>query len=118
VKHQTQIIVTMIVGFSLLAFFLAGLKVALFIGLALTLVAALFVYRGGIFTFIGEVKVELGKCSWPWDPNQTGLKKYKELIESTAVVIVSTIMLAGFVTTSDLVLAHVVGFLTGGGMTK
>jgi len=64
------------------------------------------------------VRVELEKCSWPWDPNQTGLKKYKELIESTAVVVVSTILLAGFVTTSDLVLAHVVGFLTGGGVTK
>ena len=83
-------------------------------------VAVLFfmVYRVRILKFVGEVKVELDKCSWPWDPNQTGLKKYKELIESTAVVIVSTIMLAGFVTTSDLVLAHVVGFLTGGGMTK
>ena len=70
----------MIVGFSLLAFFLAGIKVALLVGLALVLVAALFVYRGGIFTFIAEVRVELGKCSWPWDPNQTGFKKYKELI--------------------------------------
>ena len=29
--------------------------------------------------FIGEVKVELDKCSWPWDPNLTGFKKYKEL---------------------------------------
>ena len=88
----------------------------------LTLLAIVVVlllrYRRHVIQFIGEVRVELDKCSWPWDPNQTGLKKYKELIESTAVVIVSTIMLAGFVTTSDLVLAHVVGFLTGGGMTK
>jgi preprotein translocase subunit SecE len=88
----------------------------------LTLLAIVVVlllrYRRHVFQFIGEVRVELDKCSWPWDPNQTGLKKYKELIESTAVVIVSTVLLAGFVTTSDLVLAHVVGFLTGGGMTK
>ena len=75
-------------------------------------------YRARVFSFVGEVRVELGKCSWPWDPNQSGLKKYKELIESTAVVIVSTMLLAGFVTTSDLVLAHVVGFLTGGGIVK
>ena len=49
------------------------------------------------------MKVELDKCSWPWDPNLTGFKKYRELIESTVVVIVSVILLAGFVTTSDLV---------------
>jgi preprotein translocase subunit SecE len=90
----------------------------LLLTLGAIVVVLLLRYRLQIFHFIGEVKVELDKCSWPWDPNQTGLKKYKELIESTAVVIVSTIMLAGFVTTSDLVLAHVVGFLTGGGMTK
>jgi preprotein translocase subunit SecE len=86
------------------------------LALALVLVTLVLRFRGRIFSFIGEVKVELGKCTWPWDPNQTGLKKYRELIESTAVVIVSTILLAGFVTTSDLVLAHVVGFLTGGGI--
>jgi preprotein translocase subunit SecE len=85
---------------------------------AATLVVLVLRYRQRVFTFISEVRVELEKCSWPWDPNQTGLKKYKELIESTAVVVVSTVLLAGFVTTSDLVLAHVVGFLTGGGIIK
>ena len=88
------------------------------LGFAIAIVVMLLRYRARFFSFIGEVKVELGKCTWPWDPNQTGLKKYRELIESTAVVIVSTILLAAFVTTSDLVLAHVVGFLTGGGITK
>jgi len=72
--------------------------------------------RVHIVKFVSEVKVELDKCSWPWDPNLSGFKKYKELIESTAVVVVTTILLAGFVTTSDLVLAHVVGFVTGGGI--
>ena len=86
--------------------------------LAAVLVVLLLRYRLRVFTFIAEVKVELAKCSWPWDPNQRGFKKYKELLESTAVVIVSTILLAGFVTTSDFVLTHVVGFLTGGGLTK
>jgi preprotein translocase subunit SecE len=70
-------------------------------------------YRMQILKFAGEVKVELDKCSWPWDPNLTGLKKYKELFESTAVVIISVVLLAGFVTSSDWVLAHVVGALTG-----
>jgi len=75
-------------------------------------------YRVQIVKFVGEVKVELDKCSWPWDPNLGGLKKYKELLESTAVVIISVILLAGFVTSSDWVLAHVVGALTGVSVVK
>ena len=58
-------------------------------------------YRANVLKFVGEVRVELDKCSWPWDPNQTGFKKYKELIESTVVVIISVVLLAGFVTTCD-----------------
>jgi preprotein translocase subunit SecE len=75
-------------------------------------------YRANIFKFVGEVKVELDKCSWPWDPNQTGLKKYKELRDSTVVVILSVILLAGFVTSSDWILTHLVGFLTGTAILK
>ena len=85
---------------------------------AVLAVGALLRSRVQIIKFVSEVKVELDKCSWPWDPNLSGFKKYKELIESTAVVIVSTILLAGFVTTSDLILAHVVGFVTGGGIVS
>ena len=73
----------------------------------------LLYYRAGILKFVGEVKVELDKCSWPWDPNQTGFKRYKELIESTVVVIISVVLLAGYVTTWDFLLSHVVGFVTG-----
>jgi preprotein translocase subunit SecE len=86
------------------------------LALAFALVVLLLVYRVKVLKFVAEVKVELEKCSWPWDPAQTGLKKYKELLESTLVVIISVVLLAGFVTTSDLVLAHVVGALTGGGV--
>ena len=87
------------------------------------ILAVLFVYfllrhRVRIIKFIEEVKVELDKCSWPWDPNQTGFKKYKELIESTVVVIISVVLLAGFVTSSDWVLTHVVGALTGVSVLK
>jgi len=78
----------------------------------------LLYYRAGILKFVGEVKVELDKCSWPWDPNQTGFKRYKELIESTVVVIISVVLLAGYVTTWDFLLAHVVGALTGTAITK
>ena len=80
-------------------------------------VAYLLRYRVSILKFVGEVKVELDKCSWPWDPNLTGFKKYKELLESTIVVVISVVLLAGFVTTCDFLLAHLVGFLTGTGIT-
>jgi preprotein translocase subunit SecE len=62
--------------------------------------------------------VELDKCSWPWDPNQTGFKKYKELRDSTVVVILSVILLAGFVTSCDWLLTHLVGTLTGTAILK
>jgi preprotein translocase subunit SecE len=81
-------------------------------------VALLLVYRVTIFKFINEVRVELDKCSWPWDPNQTGFKKYKELRDSTVVVILSVILLAGFVTSSDWILTHLVGALTGTAILK
>jgi preprotein translocase subunit SecE len=86
-------------------------------------VAVLCVYyflrhRAGILKFVGEVRVELDKCSWPWDPNLSGFKKYKELRYSTVVVILSVVLLAGFVTTCDFVLTHLVGFFTGTRLLK
>ena len=89
----------------------------LYAGIAV--VAVLFLrYRVRILTFVGQVKVELDKCSWPWDPNQTGFKKYKELIESTVVVVISVILLAGYVTMWDFLLSHLVGWLTGASFYK
>ena len=86
---------------------------------ALVFALGLFlIYREATIKFVSEVKVELDKCSWPWDPNQVGIKKYRELIESTVVVIISVILLAGFVTSSDWVLAHLVGKLTGTALLK
>ncbi|HEV3271945.1 MAG TPA: preprotein translocase subunit SecE [Candidatus Methylacidiphilales bacterium] len=84
-----------------------------YVMLALLAASILLFYRLPILKFTGEVKVELDKCSWPWDPNQTGFKKYKELIESTVVVIISVVLLGGFVTTCDWLLNHLAGFLTG-----
>jgi len=91
-----------------------------YVYIALVVVCAFYLlrYRTGILKFIGEVRVELDKCSWPWDPNLTGFKKYKELRDSTVVVILSVVMLAGFVTTCDFVLTHLVGFLTGTRLLK
>ena len=84
--------------------------------LALAGIILFFYFRVTIFKFVGEVKVELDKCAWPWDPNQTGFKKFRELRDSTVVVILSVILLAGFVTSSDWLLTHLVSFLTGTGL--
>ncbi len=64
--------------------------------------------------FISEVTSELRKASWPWesDPKIKGLKKYKELVDSTVVVLIAMVLLAGFVNFWDLILSKVVSFLT------
>jgi preprotein translocase subunit SecE len=65
--------------------------------------------------FIGEVKGELRKANWPWesDPKIKGFRKYKELVDSTVVVLIATILLAGFVSLWDLIHSEVIFFLTG-----
>ena len=49
---------------------------------------------GNLRTFIGEVKVELLKCSWP---------TRKELFGQSVVVVISVIILGAFVGICDLV---------------
>ena len=67
-----------------------------------------------IATFIHEVKAELRKASWPWDssPKAKGFQKYKELIDSTVVVLVAMILLAGYVSLFDVIAIKVLGILT------
>ena len=64
--------------------------------------------------FVGEVKGELRKANWPWesDPKIKGFKKYKELVDSTIVVLIATILLAGFVSLWDFIDTNVVNFIT------
>ncbi|MEO1857466.1 MAG: preprotein translocase subunit SecE [Rubritalea sp.] len=64
--------------------------------------------------FLEEVKAELRKATWPWDsdPKAKGLKKYKELVDSTVVVIIAIILLAGFVAVSDLLLSEALVMIT------
>ena len=68
-----------------------------------------------IATFIHEVKAELRKASWPWDndPKVKGFQKYKELVDSTIVVLVAMVLLAGFVSLFDVVAVEVLGLITG-----
>ena len=79
---------------------------------AFVLVVLLLVYRVKVFKFIAEVKVELEKCSWPWDPAQTGFKKYKELVDSTVIVVIAMLLLSGYIAFWDFILLNVVTGLT------
>ncbi|NNC89527.1 MAG: preprotein translocase subunit SecE [Akkermansiaceae bacterium] len=67
-----------------------------------------------ISVFFGEVKSELRKASWPWnpDPKVKGFKKFKELIDSTLVILVAMVLLAAYVALWDLIHQNVVSFLT------
>ena len=61
-----------------------------------------------IATFTREVKTELQKATWPWDPKEKAFgAKYKELIDSTIVVIIAMLLLAAFVTIFDFALMQV-----------
>ena len=62
--------------------------------------------------FFNEVKVELQKCSWPWDTKEKGIRRYKELTDSTLVVIIAMLLLGGYVALFDFVLVNVVHFFT------
>jgi len=68
-----------------------------------------------ITQFLGEVKAELRKATWPWesDPKIKGFKKYRELIDSTVVVLVAMVLLAGFVSFWDFINNQIVTFLVG-----
>ena len=62
--------------------------------------------------FFSEVRTELVKASWPWDPKQKGMKRYKELTDSTLVVIIAMLLLGGYVALFDFILVNVIHFLT------
>jgi preprotein translocase subunit SecE len=63
-------------------------------------------------TFLAEVRVELGKATWPWDPKEKGFRRYKELADSTVVVIVAMLIVGGYIAFFDFILVNVVGALT------
>ena len=65
-----------------------------------------------IQTFFSEVRTELYKATWPWDPKEHGFKRYKELSDSTMVVVVAMLLLAGYISFCDLALTSIIGALT------
>ncbi len=62
--------------------------------------------------FLNEVKVELQKASWPWESKEKGIRRYKELTDSTLVVIIAMLLLGGYVALFDFVLVNVVHYFT------
>jgi len=62
--------------------------------------------------FIGEVRVELAKASWPWDPKEKGFKKYKELTDSTLIVVIAMLLLSAYIASWDFILNMIVGAFT------
>jgi len=70
-----------------------------------------FLQRSKISKFVGEVHGELVKCSWPWDPSESGVKKYRELIDSTTVVALTTLVLAAYTSGFDFLISRVVGWM-------
>ncbi|MEO0414137.1 MAG: preprotein translocase subunit SecE [Verrucomicrobiota bacterium] len=64
--------------------------------------------------YFHEVQAELKKATWPWDPKEKGIKKYKQLIDSTIVVIIAMVLLGGFVAAVDFGLRGLMKVLTTG----
>jgi preprotein translocase subunit SecE len=62
--------------------------------------------------FFSEVKLELQKASWPWDPKEKGFKRYKELTDSTIVVIIAMLLLGAYVALFDFVIVNFIQFFT------
>ncbi len=54
--------------------------------------------------YFGEVVLELKKANWPWDPKEKGFAKYKELNDSTIVVVIAMLLLGAFVAFFDTAL--------------
>lgn len=67
---------------------------------------------GKVGRFTSEVRAELAKASWPWNPNEKGFKRYKELFDSTVVVIIAMLLVGGYIALFDVVLVEIVNFLT------
>jgi preprotein translocase subunit SecE len=61
--------------------------------------------------FLSEVRTELAKASWPWDPKEKGVRKYRELIDSTKVLVIALLLLSGYIAFWDFVMVNLVRVL-------
>ena len=62
--------------------------------------------------FLTEVKLELQKASWPWESKEKGIRRYKELTDSTLVVIIAMLLLGGYVALFDFVIINFIHYFT------
>ena len=62
--------------------------------------------------FFREVMLELQKASWPWESKEKGIRRYKELTDSTVVVIVAMLLLGGYVALFDFVVINFIHYFT------
>jgi preprotein translocase subunit SecE len=67
---------------------------------------------GKVSRFTAEVRTELAKASWPWDPTQKGFKRYRELWDSTVVVLIAMLIIGGYIAAFDFLFINIVGFVT------
>ncbi len=65
-----------------------------------------------ISSYIREVRAELVKVQWPWDDSERGFRKYKELWDSTMVVIIAMLLVGGYISFFDFITINVVSWLT------
>ena len=63
--------------------------------------------------YLSEVRAELHKATWPWEPKEKerGFKRFKELTDSTIVVLIAMLLLAGYVAFWDFIMLYVVKLL-------
>ncbi len=81
-------------------------------GIILIALIAALIKRKAVAVFVRDVNTELQKATWPWDPKEkTFAAKYKELIDSTLVVIVAMILLGAVVSTIDLGLLGITSWI-------
>jgi preprotein translocase subunit SecE len=64
-----------------------------------------------VVQFLGEVRTELGKASWPWDVKEKGARRFRELIDSTSVVVIAVLLLSGYIAFWDFIMVKVVSWL-------
>jgi preprotein translocase subunit SecE len=62
--------------------------------------------------FLSEVRAELQKASWPWESKDKGIRRFKELNDSTIVVIIAMLLLGGYVALFDFVLINFIHYFT------
>jgi preprotein translocase subunit SecE len=63
-------------------------------------------------SFFREVITELQKASWPWESKDKGIRRFKELTDSTLVVIIAMLLLGGYVALFDFVIINFIHYFT------